>query len=126
MSTIKGYFKFNLPFVKIKLYGMREELAQEFEALIDTGSNSHIIVPFDRGLPLGLTLMGYAPTATASPVTDFIMLCEGNAVIGEETINTGVNVNFGTYTIIGNQFLKQLNRDLHIDFANDIVELRDK
>jgi predicted aspartyl protease len=56
-----GYLESNgHPCIKIKVHGISGDLAQEFEAMIDTGFNGFLLMPIMAAFPLGLPLYGTA------------------------------------------------------------------
>ena len=48
------------PYIRIRVYGISEDLAKEFDALVDTGFTGFLHLPLTLALPLGLTLLSTA------------------------------------------------------------------
>lgn len=59
MGLKTGYLDKNgHPNVRIKIWGMAEQFAQEFEAMIDTGFTGFLSMPLTAAFPLAITLFG--------------------------------------------------------------------
>ena len=107
------------PDIKIRVYGIREELKQEFEAMIDTGFTGFLSMPLVSALPLALTLSGTASYTLADGSQSPKLLATGVVEIGQGLIEKveGAIVLEGSNNaspLLGMEFLRKLERCLFV------------
>jgi predicted aspartyl protease len=111
-----GYLAANgHPHIKIKIWGIAKDFAQEFEAMIDTGFTGFLSIPLTAAFPLALTLFGTGNYELADGTVSPKLLGWGTIELDDETAN-GIIVleSKSTGLIVGMQFLKNLNKALFL------------
>lgn len=102
------------PHIKIRVWGLAEQFAQEFEAMIDTGFSGYLSIPLVRAFPLALTLFGTTQYELADGSMSPKLLAHGS-IDYEGEVTSGLialeaNANCGP--LIGMEFLRQSKKML--------------
>jgi predicted aspartyl protease len=97
------------PYIKIKVWGLSDKFAQEFEAMIDTGFSGYLSIPLVRAFPLALTLFGTTQYQLADGSMSPKLLAHGS-IDHQGEITSGLialesNSNCGP--LVGMEFLRQ-------------------
>jgi clan AA aspartic protease len=101
------------PFIKVKVFGIAEQLAQEFDALIDTGFTGFLMLPLTAALPLGLTLISTTAYTLADGSSSLTLVAlgtvelEGQKVFGPISLESNVNCKD---VLLGMEFIRQANQ----------------
>jgi predicted aspartyl protease len=115
MATKTGYLdKAGHPHIKIRVWGLAEAFAQEFEAMIDTGFSGYLSLPLVRAFPLALTLFGTTQYELADGSMSPKLIAHGS-IDHEGEVTTGLialeaNANCGP--LVGMEFLRQSKKML--------------
>lgn len=101
------------PYIKVKVYGISDNLAQEFDALIDTGFTGFLMLPLTAAIPLGLTLISTTTYTLADGSSSLVLVAlgtveyEGQKVMGPISLEANVNCKD---TLLGMDFIRQANQ----------------
>src|SRR5574341_552763 len=128
MPTWTGFFtNQKSPALKVKIYGAWEQVAQEFDAIIDTGFTGFVSMPLTWAFPAALLLFGTTNVVLADGSTQFKLTAWGHVKVGDEA-KTGVMILEATSRniLLGMEFLEIFGKTLHVSLANQSVELRDQ
>ena len=122
-----GYLDSNgHPNVRIKVWGLAEQFAQEFEAMIDTGFTGFLSMPLTAAFPLALTLFGTTSYTLADGSISPKLLGYGNVELsGERADGSIVLESKSTGLLLGMEFLKKLDKALLVSPKNGVVLLDD-
>jgi predicted aspartyl protease len=123
MGVKIGYLdKLGHPNVKIKIWGMAEQFAQEFEAMIDTGFTGFLSMPLTAAFPLALTLFGTTSYTLADGSISPKLLGYGTIELeGEKTAGPIVLEANSSGLLLGMEFLRGLNKALVVSPKNGVV-----
>ena len=123
MGVKIGYLdKLGHPNVKVKIWGMAEQFAQEFEAMIDTGFTGFLSMPLTAAFPLALTLFGTTNYTLADGSTSPKLLGYGTVELdGEKAQGSIVLEANSSGLLLGMEFLKRLNKALLLSPKNGVV-----
>lgn len=123
MGVKIGYLdKLGHPNVKIKIWGLSEQFAQEFEAMIDTGFTGFLSMPLTAAFPLALTLFGTTTYTLADGSTSPKLLGYGTVELeGERAQGSIVLESNSNGLLLGMEFLKGLNKALVLSPKNGVV-----
>jgi predicted aspartyl protease len=101
------------PHVKVRIWGIAEQFAQEFEAMIDTGFTGFLSMPITAAFPLGITLFGTTSYMLADGSISPKLLGWGTVAMGDErALGTIVLESKSNGLLLGMEFLKKLNKAL--------------
>jgi predicted aspartyl protease len=75
------------PKIRIKVYGLSEQFAREFDAMIDTGFSGFLMMPLTDALPLALTLYGTSSYTLADGTTSPKLLAFGRVKLEDEEMS---------------------------------------
>lgn len=98
------------PIIRVRVWGIAEQFAQEFDALLDTGFTGFMMLPLTAALPLGLTLISTSAytLADGSSTTSLLALgtieYEGQQIFGPVSLESNVNCKD---VLVGMEFIKQ-------------------
>lgn len=114
MSFKTGYLDNGHPHLKIKVYGLSAQFAQEFEAMLDTGFSGYLMLPLVSALPLALTLFGTTTYTLADGTTSPKLLAHGS-IDHDGEVTSGLIVleaNASSGPLLGMEFLRSSNKML--------------
>ena len=119
-----GFFSENgHPIIPIEVYGYSKEVAQNFDAMLDTGFSGFLSLPLVHALKVGLILASTASFTLADGSTDHTLLCYGSIKMsGGEQIGL-ISISKGSDVLLGMDFLRKFNKKLYLDCAGDVVKL---
>lgn len=102
------------PYLKIRVWGLSDQFAAEFDAMIDTGFSGYLSIPLVQAFPLALTLFGTTQYELAdgsmSPklLAHGFIECQGETTSGLIALES--NANCGP--LLGMEFLRQSKKML--------------
>ena len=102
------------PHVKIRVWGLDEQFAREFETMIDTGFTGFLMLPLVSAFPLALTLFGTTTYTLADGSQSPKLLAHGTVDLdGEQTQGLIVlEANASSGPLLGMEFLKRSTKAL--------------
>jgi predicted aspartyl protease len=123
MAVKIGYLDANgHPNVKVRIWGMAEQFAQEFEAMIDTGFTGFLSMPITAAFPLAVTLYGTTSYTLADGSVSPKLLGFGTVALETEVAHgTIVLEPNSTGLLLGMEFLKKLKKALFVGSAGVIL-----
>ncbi len=121
-----GYFKNLTPHIDIELYGALPDSKKQVSGLIDTGFNGYLVLPYIDAFPLGLVLQGVQSATLADGSISHNFFCLGHVVFDNQDIIIPIDIQPAGPILIGIQLLKKFEKNLHIDFLQEVVELKNR
>ena len=113
------------PHVKVRIWGLDEQFAQEFEAMIDTGFTGFLSMPITAAFPLALTLFGTTNYELADGSISPKLLGYGTVELqGEKADGSIVLESKSNGLLLGMEFLRSLNKALLLS-KNGVVLVDD-
>lgn len=119
-----GYFENKGPHIDIEIYGVLKESKKKIKALVDTGFNGFLTLPYVEAFPLALVLTGVQSSTLADGSTSHNFVCLGTVLIGDVEIFVPIEIQPNCPVLIGTQLLEKVGKDLFVDFVNGFVELQ--
>jgi len=110
------------PYFKVKVFGVSEKLAKEFDALLDTGFSGFLSLPLSAAIPLGLILRGTANFELADGSIEETITCIGFIRINGEMKRGLISISKGMDILLGIEFLRIFGKKLTIDIKNNIIK----
>jgi len=116
MPTWTGSFNNSgSPVLRVKLYGISDQVSQEFDAIIDTGFSGFISMPAVQAFPLGLVLTGTTTTILADGSESVKLTALGTAAVAGESRMGTILLNLGTSDVlVGTEFIKSFGKTLFL------------
>lgn len=119
-----GFFENGFPEVDISVSGGGEPV--KIRAVVDTGFDGFLSLPYHVAFPIGLTLSGIGSGKLANGSEAPFLVCKGTVSLGKRSIEVVISVEPDCRVLIGNAFIKALNLTLRFDPEGKIVELIEK
>lgn len=116
-----GNFENGNPYIEIEIKGISDE-QKKLKALIDTGFNGYLTLPYIEAFPLGLVLTGIQSSRLADGSISHHFVCIGTVIFDGKKITTPIDIQPECTVLIGTQLLKKLEKELHINFLSEKVE----
>ena len=115
------------PTLKISIFGLTPDFAQEFEAVIDTGFSGFISMPITQAFPLGLIIYGTTTVQLADGSTQFKLTAFGTAS-KEGKSQAGIIIldQNSNDVLIGMDFLRKFEKVLTLHPRKPFVVLEDR
>ena len=103
------------PCVRVSIFGVYSQLAQEFDAIIDTGFTGFVSIPLIRAFPLGLPLFGTTTVTLADGSTSVRFTAFCTVALGGEMQSGLAILEVGSEDVlVGTEFLKRFGRGLFV------------
>jgi predicted aspartyl protease len=126
MPGVIGSFVNSGPVITIRVGGFAPTLAQDFQALIDTGYTGFLSMPLVRAFPLGLILFGTTSLVLADGSTSYRLTAYGSVALGNENQNGVIVLETGSdELLLGVGFLSAFRKRLIVCPTSGLVELVD-
>jgi predicted aspartyl protease len=110
------------PHVKVRIWGINETFAQEFEAMIDTGFTGFLSIPITAAFPLAITLFGTTSYTLADGSTSPKLLGFGTVALEDETVHgTIVLESKSSGLLLGMEFLRKLKKALIVSSIRGVA-----
>ncbi len=118
-----GNFEDDLPWVEIEVKGLGE--AKKLKAIVDTGNNSYLSLPYLEAFPLGLRLDGIQSSTLADGSAAHHFVCRGIVACDGKEVVSAIDIHPQCPVLIGNKLLRLLGKKLISDIVLGTVELAD-
>ena len=122
--NMHGYFEKGRIYIDVEVWGILQKLKQNFKALVDTGFDGYITIPFAQALSLGLVLKGTQSYTLADGKSSHNLVCLGTVKYHNKKAVVPIDVQFGASVLIGSSLLKELGIGLNADYKNQEVKFR--
>jgi predicted aspartyl protease len=110
------------PIIEVEIKGFGGA-AKKINALIDSGFNGYIQIPFVEALPLGLILAGVEANTLADGSTSSHLVCKGQVCVDGKCIDTTIDIEAANIVLLGTKLLKELNKTFILNCAEGKVEI---
>ncbi len=117
-----GTYSNDQPVIEIEVQGV-SGIAKKIPALVDSGFNGYLQLPFVEALPLGLVLAGVQANTLADGSTSNHLVCRGRVCVDDKCIDTTIDVQFSDIVLLGTKLLKELGKIFVLDCRVGKVEI---
>ena len=121
-----GYFEAGHLYIEFEVYGVFIQSKRQIKAQIDTGYSGYLTLQYPDALPLGLVLTGTKAYTIADGSTMYSFVALGTISVDGKEIIIPIDIQPKGAVLIGMQLLRKLNKDLFIDFTEEIIKFKDK
>jgi clan AA aspartic protease len=119
-----GTFHNDQPEIEIEVSGTSEN-AKKVTALVDSGFNGYLTLPYQEAFPLGLILNGIQLNTLADGSTASVFVCMGEVCVDGKCINTTIDIQPANIILLGTRLLKELGKTFILDCSIGKVEIVD-
>jgi clan AA aspartic protease len=119
-----GTFHNDQPKIEIELSGTSEN-TKKVTALVDSGFNGYLTLPYQDAFPLGLILIGIQSNTLADGSTSSHFVCMGSVCVDGKCINTTIDIQPANIVLLGTKLLKELGKTFILDCSIGKVEIVD-
>lgn len=119
-----GTFNNDQPKIEIEVAGINGKPVK-IEALIDSGFNGYLILPYIIAFPLGLVLTGIQSNTLADGSSASHLVCIGKVCLDGKCIQTTIDIQPADIVLLGTKLLKELDKTFILDCKNSKVEIMD-
>ena len=117
-----GTFNNDQPVIEIEVKGVTG-IAKKINALVDSGFNGYIQIPFVEAFPLGLILAGVQANTLADGSTSSHLVCKGQVCVDGKCIDTTIDIQPANIVLLGTKLLKELGKIFVLDCSIGKVEI---
>ena len=119
-----GTFNNDQPIIEIEVKGVTG-ITKRINALVDSGFNGYLQIPFIEAFPLGLVLAGVQANTLADGSTSSHLVCKGQVCIDGRCIDTTIDIQAANIVLLGTKLLKELGKVFTLDCSIGKVEISD-
>ncbi|HEC93772.1 MAG TPA: hypothetical protein ENI56_00120 [Candidatus Kaiserbacteria bacterium] len=116
-----GTFDNDQPKIEIEVMGATGP--NKIEALIDSGFNGYLTLPYVLAFPLGLILIGIQSSTLADGKSSPHFICIGRICVDGKCVDTTIDIQPAGTVLIGTKLLKELKKTFVLDCAKGKVEI---
>jgi len=117
-----GTFNNDQPVIEIEVQGVTG-IAKKINALVDSGFNGYLQIPFVEAFPLGLILAGVQASTLADGSVSSHFVCRGRVCIAWKWIDTTIDIVAANVILLGTKLLKESGKIFMLDCSNGKVEI---
>jgi len=117
-----GTFSNDQPLIAIEVSGV-SGIKKKLIALVDSGFNGYLQLPFVEALPLGLVLAGVQPSTLADGSVSSHLVCKGSVCLDRKCLDTTIDISTATIVLLGTKLLKELGKTFILNCASGKVEI---
>jgi clan AA aspartic protease len=119
-----GTFHNDQPTIEIEVKGM-SDTAKRVTALVDSGFNGYLTLPYQEAFPLGLILTGVRSNTLADGSSSAVFACIGEVCVDGKCIQTTIDIQPANVILLGTKLLKELGKTFILDCSTGKVEIVD-
>lgn len=119
-----GTFDNDQPKIEIEVKGISSD-SKKIIALIDSGFNGYLTLPYVEAFPLGLVLRGIQQNTLADGSTASHFVCAGQVCMDGKCVFTTIDIQPANIVLLGTKLLKELGKTFILDSLNGKVEIID-
>jgi predicted aspartyl protease len=92
-------------------------------ALVDSGFNGYLTLPYLEAFPLGLVLIGIQSNTLADGSSASHFVCIGQVCVDGKCISTTIDIQPANIILLGTKLLKELGKTFILDCSVGKVEI---
>ena len=119
-----GTFDNDQPKIEIEVKGVGS--SKKVKAIVDSGFNGYLQLPYVDAFPLGLILTGIQQNTLADGSSSSHLVCIGEICVDGKSIRTTIDIHPANIILLGTKLLKELGKTFLLDCKNGIVEIIDR
>lgn len=119
-----GTFNDDQPEIEIEVKGTSGH-PKKITALVDSGFNGYLTLPYLEAFPLGLILKGVESNILADGSSSEHFVCVGEVCVDGRCVNTPIDIQPANIILLGTKLLKELGKAFILDCRVGKVEVVD-
>jgi clan AA aspartic protease len=119
-----GTFHNDQPKIEIVVKGTSDN-TQKVTALVDSGFNGYLTLPYVEAFPLGLILKGIQSNTLADGSSASHFVCIGQVCVDGKRISTTIDIQPANIILLGTKLLKEFGKTFILDCSIGKVEIVD-
>jgi predicted aspartyl protease len=119
-----GSFENDNPFIEIDIAGVSMQFKRT-KAMVDSGYNGYLTLPYVEAFPLGLVLNGIQSSKLADGSLSHHFVCIGTVKCGDKSVDSAIDIYPNCNVLLGTKLLRLLDKTFLMDVVNKKVELVD-
>lgn len=119
-----GSFENDQPRIEIEVRGANGS-PKRLTALVDSGFNGYLTLPYIEAFPLGLILTGIQSNTLADGSSATHFVCIGQICLDGKCVTTTIDIQPANIVLLGTKLLKELGKIFVLDCFNERVEIVD-
>lgn len=119
-----GTFHDDQPKIEIEVSGTSDK-PKKITALVDSGFNGNLQLPYVEAFPLGLILTGVGVNVLADGSSSEHFVCTGAVCVDGKCASTGISIHPAGAILLGTKLLKKLGKTFVLDCSVGRVEIID-
>ena len=123
-KNMLGTFNNDQPVIEIEVKGITG-ISKKINALVDSGFNGYIQIPFVEAFPLGLVLAGVEASTLADGSNSSHLVCKGQVCVEGKCVDTTIDIHHANIVLLGTKLLKELKKTFVLDASIGKVEIID-
>ncbi len=120
---MQGKIENDVVTVPIEVFGVSRQTKQQFQAVVDTGYQGYVSLPFSSAFPVGLVLRGQQSYTLADGSVSSHFICLGTVIFDGHEVVVPIDVQSNGPTLIGTEFLKKIEANFSANFSQAIFEI---
>lgn len=117
-----GSFENDNPYIEIDIVGASMQ-PKKIKALVDSGYNGYLMLPYVEAFPLGLILTGIQSSKLADGSLSHHFVCIGTVIYDKKSVATTIDIQPNCNILLGTKLLRLLGKTLIMDVVKNKVEL---
>src|SRR3989338_27366 len=117
-------FENDQPKIEIEVKGVNGR-PKKVIALVDSGFNGYLTLPYVEAFPLGLVLKGIQSNTLADGSASSHLVCIGEICVDKKCVETTIDIQPANIILLGTKLLKELGKTFLLDSLNGKVEITD-
>jgi len=122
LKDMLGTFDNDQPKIEIEVKGINGN-PKKVVALIDSGFNGYLTLPYIEAFPLGLVLNGIQSNTLADGSASSHLVCIGQVCVDGKCVATTIDIQPANIILLGTKLLKELGKTFVLDCINGKVEI---
>ncbi|MBI5399311.1 hypothetical protein HZB07_01650 [Candidatus Saganbacteria bacterium] len=117
-----GTFNNDQPKIEIEVSGVNGT-PKKINAIVDSGFNGYLQIPYVVAFPLGLVLTGIQSNTLADGSSSAHLVCIGSVTVDGKTVRTTIDITPANIVLLGTKLLKDLGKTFILDCGRGKVEV---
>lgn len=116
-----GSFENQRIYLSLNISGVFAGSKRVIKALVDTGFDGYLTLPFAEAFPLGLVLIGVTSYTIADGSTMHNFVCLGQIAVNNKNLPVAIDIQPKGNILAGMKLLTKISKTMKVDFVKQSV-----